>query len=57
MIHEASAFQVNLKNTWDAAKQISYLSRVVPIHVIFGETVDLMYVIDLCERLDITELP
>ncbi|KAJ6581958.1 alpha/beta-hydrolase [Mycena capillaripes] len=42
MIHEASAFQVNLKNTWDAAQQISKLSNIVPIHVVFGENVDLM---------------
>ncbi|KAK7024976.1 Alpha/beta-hydrolase [Favolaschia claudopus] len=45
MIHEALAFQVNLKNTWDAVEQISKLSSGssrVPIHVVFGETVDLM---------------
>ncbi|KAJ7654678.1 Alpha/beta hydrolase fold-1 [Mycena polygramma] len=42
MIHEASAFQVNLKNTWYAAQQISNLSGAVPIHVVFGETADLM---------------
>ncbi|KAK7012805.1 Alpha/beta-hydrolase [Favolaschia claudopus] len=42
MIHEALAFQVNLKNTWDAVEQISKLSPRVPIHVVFGETVDLM---------------
>jgi hypothetical protein len=42
MVHEASAFQFNLKHTWDAVDQISRLSRLVPIHVVFGETVDLM---------------
>ncbi|KAJ6550612.1 Alpha/Beta hydrolase protein [Mycena vulgaris] len=42
MIHEASAFQVNLEITWDAAAQVAKLSGVVPIHVIFGENVDMM---------------
>ncbi|KAF7356271.1 Alpha/beta-hydrolase [Mycena venus] len=41
-IHEASAFQVNLKNTWDAVEQLSKLSQLVPIHVVYGENVDLM---------------
>ncbi|KAJ7828281.1 hypothetical protein B0H14DRAFT_2367186 [Mycena olivaceomarginata] len=42
MIHEAEAFQINLKHTWDAAEQLSNLARRVPIHVVFGESVDLM---------------
>ncbi|KAJ6474400.1 Alpha/Beta hydrolase protein [Mycena vitilis] len=42
MIHEASAFQVNLKITWDAAAQVAKLSGVVPIHVVYGENVDMM---------------
>ncbi|KAJ6613733.1 Alpha/beta hydrolase fold-1 [Mycena sp. CBHHK59/15] len=41
-IHEASAFQVNLEVTWDAAEQVSKLSGIVPVHVVFGERVDLM---------------
>ncbi|KAJ6549469.1 Alpha/beta hydrolase fold-1 [Mycena sp. CBHHK59/15] len=41
-IHEANAFQVNMKVTWDAAEQVAKLSGVVPIHVILGEEVDLM---------------
>ncbi|KAJ7201833.1 hypothetical protein GGX14DRAFT_571097 [Mycena pura] len=41
-IHEACAFQVNLKNTWDAVEQLSKLSQLVPIHVVYGENVDLM---------------
>jgi hypothetical protein len=40
--HEAEAFQINLKHTWDAAEQLSNLARCVPIHVVFGESVDLM---------------
>ncbi|KAJ6584447.1 alpha/beta-hydrolase [Mycena capillaripes] len=42
MIHEASAFQVNLEVTWEASEQMSKLSGIVPIHVVFGENVDLM---------------
>ncbi|KAJ7437591.1 Alpha/beta hydrolase fold-1 [Mycena galericulata] len=42
MIHEASAFQVNLEITWDATEQVAKLSGVVPIHVVFGKNVDLM---------------
>jgi len=41
-IHEASAFQVNLKATWHGAEQVTKLSGLVPIHVIFGERADLM---------------
>ncbi|KAF7330197.1 Alpha/beta-hydrolase [Mycena venus] len=41
-IHEASAFQVNLKSAWTGVEQISKLSGLVPIHVVFGERVDLM---------------
>ncbi|KAJ7146732.1 hypothetical protein C8R44DRAFT_598796, partial [Mycena epipterygia] len=44
MIHEASAFQVNLEVTWDAAEQLSKLYGIIPIHVVFGETLDLMQV-------------
>jgi hypothetical protein len=42
MVHEAEAFQINLKHTWDAAEQLSHLARRVPIHVVFGESMDLM---------------
>ncbi|KAJ7151950.1 alpha/beta-hydrolase, partial [Mycena filopes] len=42
MIHEASAFQANLEVTWVAADQLAKLSGQVPIHVVFGENVDLM---------------
>ncbi|KAJ6593226.1 Alpha/beta hydrolase fold-1 [Mycena capillaripes] len=41
VIHEASAFQVNLGPSDTACEQLSKLSRTVPIHVVFGETVDL----------------
>jgi hypothetical protein len=43
-IHEASAFNVNLKANWDGTEQISRLSGLVPIHVIFGEKADFMSV-------------
>ncbi|KAJ7788792.1 hypothetical protein B0H14DRAFT_3503793 [Mycena olivaceomarginata] len=42
MVHEAEAFQINLKHTWDAAEQLSHLARRVPLHVGFRESVDLM---------------
>ncbi|KAJ7453156.1 Alpha/beta hydrolase fold-1 [Mycena latifolia] len=41
-IHEASAFQVNLEITWVAAAQVAKLSGVVPIHVVYGENVDMI---------------
>jgi hypothetical protein len=43
-IHEASAFQANLElgGLQEAAERISILSDRVPIHAIFGETVDLV---------------
>ncbi|KAJ7935349.1 hypothetical protein B0H13DRAFT_1854572 [Mycena leptocephala] len=41
MIHEASAFQVNLEVAGAACEQLSNLCDTVPIHVVFGETVDL----------------
>jgi hypothetical protein len=44
VIHEASAFQANLElgGPQEAAERISILADRVPIHVIFGETVDLV---------------
>ncbi|KAJ7350779.1 Alpha/beta hydrolase fold-1 [Mycena albidolilacea] len=43
-IHEASAFQANLElgGLQEAAERTSILSDRVPIHVIFGESVDLV---------------
>ncbi|KAJ7706730.1 hypothetical protein B0H17DRAFT_1192306 [Mycena rosella] len=41
-IHEASAFQVHLEITWDAEEQVAKLSDVVPIHVVFGENIDMV---------------
>ncbi|KAJ7799995.1 alpha/beta-hydrolase [Mycena olivaceomarginata] len=44
VIHEASAFQANLElgGPQEAAERISILADRVPIHVIFGDTVDLL---------------
>ncbi|KAJ7470743.1 Alpha/beta hydrolase fold-1 [Mycena latifolia] len=41
-IHEATALQLNDKAPWDAAEQVTKLSGIVPIHVIFAELVDSM---------------
>jgi hypothetical protein len=45
MIHEASAFQVNLKNIWDATEWLSHVLDAIPIYVVFGEKVDFMQVV------------
>ncbi|KAJ7312382.1 hypothetical protein DFH08DRAFT_791360 [Mycena albidolilacea] len=41
MIHEAEAFQIDLKHTWDAAEQLSNLARRVPILVARGKQLSL----------------
>ena len=44
---EASAFNVNLKHSFDALEQAKTIQDLVPIHVILGTKFDFMYVRNL----------